>query len=163
MSRFVGLCLLAIVCVAVCPLSHAGSTVKPVQVGPLKDMQGAQHDVARSLKQGKNVVFVFWQTWCANCAREAPAMVAASKTYVREFDFFGVVSGEDEFVDDRKVRKMTASLALSYPQIRDRDLSLSATFKVKGTPTIVIVGPGMVPIYVGHRAPDDWSAYAPKS
>ena len=137
MRRSVGSCLLAIVCLAVCPQSHA-SSAEPVRMGFLKDMQGARHDVAQSLKQGKNVVFVFWQTWCSKC-------------------------GEDKFVDDRKVRKMTTSLALPYPQIRDRDLSLSTTFKVKGTPTIVIVGPGMVPIYVGHHAPKDWSTYAPKS
>jgi thiol-disulfide isomerase/thioredoxin len=162
MRRSIGSCLLAIVCLAVCPQSHA-SSAEPVRMGFLKDMQGERHDVAQSLKQGKNVVFVFWQTWCSKCVREAPAMVAASKTYGRDFDFFGIVSGEDKFVDDRKVRKMTTSLALPYPQIRDRDLSLSTTFKVKGTPTIVIVGPGMVPIYVGHHAPKDWSTYAPKS
>lgn len=150
----------------VCVLGLSGSLVQaaaPVKLAPVTDMDGTRHNFEQTLAQRKNVVLVFWQTWCSKCIREAPAVVAASQSQKAHFEFFGVVSGEDAYVDDRKVRKMTTSLGLPYPQIRDRDLSLSKTFDVKGTPTIVILGPGMAPIYVGHHLPEDWSTYAPRS
>lgn len=128
-------------------------------VWQLADMEGQQHDLDAVLASGHNVVFVFWQTWCGPCKREAPHLAAAAREHASGLQFVGVVSGSDRDVDDAKVRKYVEKYALPYPQVRDRDLSLVREFEVKGTPTIVIVGPGHEILYRGSVPPDNWSVF----
>ena len=45
-----------------------------------------------------------------------------------------------------------------YPQVRDRDLALTDTFDVRGTPTVVVIGLDGAVAYRGHELPD-WEAF----
>ena len=125
----------------------------------IRDMDGKEHHLRKITDSSKTVALVFWQTWCASCRKEAPSIVAAAKKYQPDIQFFGVVSGTDKFVNDDKVRKYTKRLGLFYPQVRDRDLAISNACKVKGTPTIVLLGKDLKPLYNAHRSPADWKKY----
>ncbi len=125
----------------------------------VRDMDGKPHNLDEILESKKNIVLVFWQTWCAVCIREAPSLVKASQENIDSLQFFGIISGTDDDVDDAEVRKKAKKLKLPYPQIRDRDLSITIKYEVKGTPTIVILGPEKDVLYNSHHAPSDWSTF----
>ena len=138
----------------------APASTTPVEAAPwrtLEDMQGAEHDLAADLAGGREVALVFWQTWCASCIAEAPHVVAAAAERAGTTEFYGVVSGPDDVVDDDKVRAMTEQLGLTYPQVRDRSVALAEHFEVEGTPTIIVIAPGGEISYRGHRLPETWT------
>lgn len=124
------------------------------------DLEGAPHDLDAALARGEAVALVFWQTWCPSCAGEAPVIVEAQRQHAGRIHFFGVVPGRDADVDDAEVARVRAAWGYTFPQVRDRDLSLSRRFEVKGTPTIVVLGAGGAVRYTGHRPPEDWGALA---
>lgn len=146
-----------------CAATDARPRAAPVVAGarqPLvvRDMDGLGHDLDRALAAGKAVTLVFWQTWCESCRREAPEVIAAARSLGERAEFYGVVPGTDERVDEHEVRRMAQELGFTFPQLRDRDLSLTERFDVDGTPTIlVLVGDGE-PVYRGHRTPRDWGS-----
>ena len=125
-----------------------------------RDMAGKSHDIDSLLGQGQSVALIFWQTWCKPCLREMPALVKADLQYSPRLRFYGIISGPDEDVDEARVGKIVADLDVHYPQVRDRDLRLSRSFGVQGTPTIIILGHGGSVLYRGHRPPDNWNAFA---
>jgi thiol-disulfide isomerase/thioredoxin len=126
----------------------------------LVDMDGARHDLDADLAAGKAVVLVWWQTWCASCKTEAPALAAAARVHADHLRFIGIVPGTDDNVDDSEVRDVARDLGLTYPNVRDRDLALTAAFGVEGTPTIVVLegSPAQV-VWAGHRVPPDFGAF----
>jgi len=123
------------------------------------DIDGHALPLESSLRSGKPVVFVFWATWCTSCDREASVIVDAYSRFGDRMTFVGVVPGPDSYVDLDKVRAFVARHEISYPQVRDRDLTLTRAFNVKGTPTIVIVDANHRVIYNEHHAPKDWSEF----
>ena len=134
--------------------------VDPLQVHDLaglvaEDLEGEFHEL--EAVDGP-VALVFWQTWCASCIREAPHAAAAAREH-RGIRFFGVVSGTDEYVDDLEVERIAEEAGLGYPQLRDRDSSISDFFAVKATPTIVVIDADGRIAYRGHELPDDWSRF----
>ena len=124
-----------------------------------RDMAGKSHDIESILGQGQSVALVFWQTWCKPCLREMPELARVDRQYSPRIRFYGIVSGADEDVDDAKVKSLVERLGVGYPQVRDRDLRLSRGFKIDGTPTIVILGPGRSVLYRGHQLPDNWAVF----
>jgi hypothetical protein len=71
--------------------------------------------------------------------------------------FVGVVSGPDDRVDEGAVRDRVEEYEMPYPQVRDRDLSLSRRFGVDSTPTLIVLGEGGRVIYRGKGAPAAWA------
>lgn len=143
--------------------AHRDDVAAHVQVRApllLTDMEGRTHDVDALLRRDRPVALVFWQTWCESCIREAPGLAAAAREQDGRVEFFGVVPGTDEYVDDEEVRRTAAEMGLPYPQVRDRDLALTDRYGVQGTPTIVVLGAGGRILFQGHRPPGDWSAFA---
>ncbi len=129
----------------------------------LEDLQGTPHDLEALMDAGQPVVLVFWQTWCTVCKGEAPELVRAAKATSGRLHFFGVVSGTREDIDDAKVARTAEQWGLTYPTLRDRRLEWARRFRVKGTPTLVILGKAGEVLYYGHRPPKDWSVYASRA
>ena len=125
----------------------------------LTDMDGNIHNIEELTKHGLPIVLVFWQTWCVPCKREAPALAKVAAELSEKVKFFGIVSGNDEDVNDRKVKKFAEQFKLPYPQIRDRDLTLTKYFQIEGTPTIIILGTEKQILFRGHGLPNDLSKY----
>jgi thiol-disulfide isomerase/thioredoxin len=123
----------------------------------LTDMQGRCHDLEAGLARGETVALVFWQTWCKSCRKEAPELARAVRDHGEKIRFVGVVPGRDDTVDDGEVRKTAAEWGYdAFPQVRDRDLALTRSLKVKGTPTILVLGKGKEELFRAHRAPKSW-------
>ena len=143
----------------VCVLAEDENSLGTLEVPRLlSDLSGESHDLHALLRRGP-VVLSFWQTWCKSCLREAPALSAAERAYGEKLQFLGVISGTDDVVDEAKVKRLADRFALSFPQIRDRDLRLARHFQVAGTPTVVILGPDGGVRYKGHRTPESWSRF----
>ncbi|MEQ8762785.1 MAG: TlpA disulfide reductase family protein [Planctomycetota bacterium] len=128
----------------------------------LQTMDGRTLDLDRSLAAGHSVALIFWQTWCSSCKTEMPELNEAAHELEGQVDFVGVIPGPDDRVDDGEVLAVAGSYALVYPQVRDRDLSLTRRFGVQGTPTIVVIGPDRSILFDGHRSPD-WKTLTPVS
>ena len=138
--------------------SAVASVEKPTALLSVVDMRGQLHDLEALQASGKSVALIFWQTWCSSCRNEAPEITAAAREHGDSIEFLGVVPGPKDTVDDAEVLRVAAEWGLSYPQVRDEDLALTRRFGVRGTPTIVVLGPSGNVAYHGHRPPADWSA-----
>lgn len=101
-------------------------------------------------------ILVFWATWCAPCRRELPALGQAFARLGDRAHWFGVLAGSDDQVDLSKVRSLTAQHGVRYPQLRDRSGELVKSLAVKGTPTIIVLGPRGEIRYREHQLPDSW-------
>jgi thiol-disulfide isomerase/thioredoxin len=129
----------------------------PVHQRQLQDMSGNFHDLPELIKEGDNIALIFWQTWCATCKAELPIVSKTAKNTKLGIKFFGIISGSDDFVDDAKVLDYASKLKLTFPQIRDRDASLSEQFQIDGTPTIIVFSNGGKILYRGHTLPMNWN------
>jgi thiol-disulfide isomerase/thioredoxin len=122
------------------------------------DLAGTQHALDSQFHAGRAVTLVFWQTWCANCIKEAPQVEAARAEWGEQVAFYGVVSGPDQAVDEQKMRSLVDKLGLQYPQLRDRDGSWSGRFEVSATPTVLVFSPQGELLFRGKHLPEDWQA-----
>ena len=122
------------------------------------DRTGVCHDLDADLAAGRPVALIFWQTWCASCLRETPVLASASRAFGDRIRFFGVIPGPDAVVDESEITRTVDSFDIPYPQLRDRDLSLTRLFDVQGTPTILVLGPDKRVLYRGHAPPEDWAS-----
>jgi thiol-disulfide isomerase/thioredoxin len=147
------LLLLLAACSAPAPGAELPAPLAQDEVS-LVDMDGTSYRLAA----GREVALVFWQTWCESCLREGPGIAAAARELEGEVDFFGVVPGPDDVVDDAEVRRVAEELGSTYPQVRDRDLALTRRFGVNGTPTIVVIGSDGAVRHHGHEPPSSWVA-----
>jgi thiol-disulfide isomerase/thioredoxin len=134
----------------------------PVSSAPLTviDRQGAEHDLDTTLEAGRPVALIFWQSWCASCIEEAPQLAKDSKDWGEEIQFLGVVPGPDSSVDESAIDLVLNEYGLSYPQVRDRDLTLTRRFAIEGTPTIIVLGANNEVLYRGHQPPEDWGLWS---
>ncbi|QDU86136.1 Soluble secreted antigen MPT53 precursor [Planctomycetes bacterium Pla163] len=123
----------------------------------LVDQRGTVHPTGEYLAAGEPVVLVFWQTWCGSCVAEAPRVQDVHKSRPN-LHVFGVVSGSERDVDAADVQATALRLGLTYPQVLDRDLSLTSALAIQGTPTVVVLGADGTVLYHAHQLPDDWTA-----
>ena len=89
--------------------------------------------------QGEVVLVNLWATWCGPCRVELPALEQLHRhNHDRGFSVLGVsVDGER---GEKEVRKMVASLRLSYPILLDPAGRSSTAYQATGYPTSVLVG-----------------------
>ncbi len=123
------------------------------------DRGGNQHDIGTTLDRNKPVTLIFWQSWCAPCLQEAPALAAAARQWGERMLFLGVIPGPESAVDEDAVDAAVDKHGLNYGQIRDKDMALTKLFGVQGTPTILVLGKGGKVLFRGHETPTDWSAF----
>jgi peroxiredoxin len=87
--------------------------------------------------RGKNVVIVFWSTWCIPCKSELIAL----KAFVADIQFkdvtFAAVCNDPENLDD--VKKIVQTLGFNYPVLLDTDAKVANKFNVSAVPTALII------------------------
>ena len=161
MHRMLSVILLGIALLPSVSRSESQPGTPTVDYGNFLDMEGNRHTLSTVISSGKNVVLVFWQTWCASCLGEMPELVKAAESYKAHFQYYGIISGPDEDVDEKKITKTIQKFKIPFPQIRDRELLITNHFAVKGTPTLIILGKGESTLYRGHGLPKEWQRFFP--
>jgi peroxiredoxin len=91
---------------------------KPAPDFKIVDIQGTEHRLGDYL--GKNVMVVFWATWCPTCNIEIPNLIELRKKFTENDLFILAISNEPaellrEFVKTRKINYTVATIG-------DRDL-----------------------------------------
>jgi len=81
--------------------------------------------------RGRSVVLNFWASWCIPCKDEAPLLERAW----REYRDRGVVVVGVNIQDlEPEARRFIAQTGATYPQVRDRDGSVSRAYGTTGVP-----------------------------
>lgn len=129
----------------------------------LGSLTGEQYSLEQLTKQG-HVLLVFWATECVYCY----AHLADFKKLHTQYNENGLtlaainIGGEynpeiKEYVDDNKINYLILSDRL-------KNLDVAESYKVFGTPTMVLVSPKGKILYRGHKLPelDTWIKLAKK-
>ncbi|MDQ6978632.1 MAG: TlpA disulfide reductase family protein [Mariprofundaceae bacterium] len=116
-------------------------------VTTLPDVDGQPH----SLPQGEVVLLHFWATWCAPCREEIPSMVAMYNVLKAQgLKVFAVST--DKNGDD--VREFIQLHHISFPVVRDVDVSFANRYGITGYPeTYIINRQGVVVKHIVGPAP----------
>lgn len=96
--------------------------------------------------EGKAVVLNFWASWCDPCVEEAPDLQAA---YTKYQDRGVVVLGVNVQDSERDARAFVEEFGVTYPIVRDPNLTLYRELGVRGLPETFFVNPEGVFIGVG--------------
>ena len=150
------LCALASGCASSGTQPAAPSRLTGVSLA-LQDMEGKPLDLEAELKAGRKVAFVFWQTNCPSCQREAPRIVKAQAELREQITFVGVVpGGAHNSVEKVRARRSEWGYE-AFPQVLDETESFTQALKVNATPTVIVLGPGREILYRAHVAPKNWA------
>jgi cytochrome c biogenesis protein CcmG/thiol:disulfide interchange protein DsbE len=103
----------------------------------LETLDGAP--LALSDLQGKTVVVNFWNTWCAPCIEEAPALKAFYERHRDEPDFAMVGIVRDD--DAQKVRDYVAAEGVGWTIAFDPKSKAALAYGTTGQPETFVIGP----------------------
>ena len=151
MLRLAFLFLLGVASVA------TGAELKPWEGGatpPLsvEDLKGKPHDLGEY--KGKVVLVNFWATWCEPCRAEMPSIDRLrSALKGKPFEVLAVNMAEPL----SRIEKFSEAMPLGFPLLRDRDGSVSRTWKAKLLPASYLIGRDGRIHYVAYGELD-WSS-----
>ncbi len=101
----------------------------------------------------KPVVLIVWASWCGYCMEEIPHLKKELKDHP-DFTWLGLnVNKNPE--DGRQVE---IERSLPWPSLSDPDLIIGDQFKVRGTPTLIVLNSKGDTVYRGRRTDDDFKA-----
>lgn len=122
---------------------YATELLKPGTEAPeiaLNTIDGKQFSL-KSLR-GKYVVLDFWASWCSDCRRDAPNIVALyNKFHQKGVEFVGVSFDRN----NESWKNGVAKLALPYTQVSDlknmRESPVSLSYNIKWIPSVYVIDP----------------------
>jgi peroxiredoxin len=94
--------------------------------------------VTLSEQKGKVVLLYFWATWCPYCAKELPTAIEQAYRK-RKGEGFTVLAVNIRESRD-KVAAWIKERGLTVPVVLDSDGEVISRYRVRATPTIVLVG-----------------------
>ena len=101
----------------------------------LEDLQGKAHDLGEF--KGKVVLVNFWATWCEPCRAEMPSIDRLRNSLKgKPFEVLAVNMAEPL----SRIEKFSETMPLGFPLLRDRDGSVSKTWKAKLLPASYLIG-----------------------
>ncbi len=108
---------------------------QPVADFSVRDIMGAEHKL--SDYRGKDVVVVFWATWCPACNTEIPHLIKLRDTLEPDKLQIVAISNEPvdvlkQFVDSRNINYVVATMNSPLPAPLNR---------VQGIPTMFFIDP----------------------
>ncbi len=139
MLRLALAALLAVVAL-VASFATCAAELKPWEGGAtpamaVEDLQGKTHRLDDY--RGKVVLVNFWATWCEPCRAEMPSIDRLrSSLEGKPFEVVAVNMAEPL----SRIEKFSASMPLGFPLLRDRDGSVSKTWKAKLLPASYLIG-----------------------
>ena len=121
------------------------------------DFQLAKMDgtpVSTSDLRGQPAVIVFWTAWCPICKEEAPRINALAAQYESK----GVrVLGINIKDSVARTEGGINEFGIKYAVARDADASVTRTYKVTGTPTVILLDSKGVVRYFANELPEDYA------
>jgi len=105
--------------------------------------------------KGQPAVLVFWTAWCPVCKEEAPVINELAANYQpRGVRVLGIN------IQDSPARTAggVKDFGIRYPVARDADAAVARSYKVTGTPTVVILDRHGVVRYKDNAVPDDYAS-----
>lgn len=101
-----------------------------------KDINGKSVTLASLCKGKKYVLLDFWASWCMPCRKEIPNVKAQYEKYRKKG--FEVISVSID-KKDADWRKAVSTEALTWPNLRDVDGSISKAYEIKAVPTMYLI------------------------
>ncbi len=118
----------------------------------LKTLDGKAHSLTDLRKKG-HVLLVFWAVECVYCYAHIKEFNHAHDQFKDKLTIAAInVGGEypvevAEYVKDNKLKYLVLSERLN-------NLDVGESYRVLGTPTLVLVSPQGKVLFYGHRVPD---------
>ncbi len=112
----------------------------------LRDIEGGEVVLSELQDKGKNVILVFWTTWCPHCVQAIPAIEDFYEEHGEEVSLISVNIREEKGL----VRRFAADREISYRIALDRDGSLARSFNIAGVPAFKVIAPSGEILYSGH-------------
>ena len=93
-------------------------------------------------QKGKNVIIVFWASWCRNCVKEMPKIIALQKSLGSDSDLVIVSSVLDDKIGN--IRSFVQEMGINYPVLLDEEHpgmknEFNSYFKIVTIPSIWVV------------------------
>ncbi|MGD8786070.1 MAG: DUF4432 family protein [Phycisphaerales bacterium] len=135
--------------VSLADIAKAARTWKPSYVSwydkeapdfTLSDLNGKEHKL--SDYRGRNVIIVFWTTWCGPCRKEVPSLIEL-RNAVDEKDL-AILAISNESLE--LVQKVSSQLGMNYTILLDKDnmpdpFGVMKIFRTTGIPCSFFIDP----------------------
>lgn len=146
--------ILFIVFLVVVSLSSHARNINVGDIAPgfeLKTLEGKKYSLD-TLRKDKHVMLVFWAAECVYCYAHVKEFNRAHEKYKDRLTIAAINIGGEY---DPEVAEYVKDNDLKYLVLSDRlnNLDVSESYRVLGTPTIVLVSPEGKVIFYGHKMP----------
>ena len=109
----------------------------------LQDQYGKFHSLSKY--KGKNVILVFWATWCTDCIEELPDI---EKLYLEHKDagqedlfIFGInTPNKEPETDISKINAFMKENNYTFSTLMDEDGKIFEAYKIRTYPTTYLIG-----------------------
>jgi len=108
--------------------------------------------ISLSQFQGKKAVWLtFWATWCPYCEQEVPALKELHEKYNDKLEIIAINIGVKDSMDNIEAYEMKHDIPYSIIMSNE----ITRDYKVRGTPTQVVIDINGTVIYKGTRVPSN--------
>ncbi|MCP4353460.1 MAG: TlpA family protein disulfide reductase [Desulfobacterales bacterium] len=119
----------------------------------LKTIDGTEFR-SEEIKDRKPLFLVFWATWCPVCKKEIPKVKDIHAAFQpKGLDVLAINVGVNDSL--AKTKRYANKYKMSYPVSFDEGSKVTKSFKVQGTPTVIIVDRRGIVRYRSAEIPDD--------
>jgi thiol-disulfide isomerase/thioredoxin len=112
----------------------------------VETLDGAPIDLASYVGK-KPVLMEFWATWCGNCARLEPHMLAMHKKYGHLVEFLGIAVSVNQSVS--RVKAYVEKHQLPWVQLYDRKGEAGGAYDAPATSYVVVLDRSGKVVYTG--------------
>lgn len=109
--------------------------------------------ISLKMLEGNPAMLVFWTAWCPVCEEEAPHINQIFDEFgPKGLNVVGINIGES----DARVNEGIEDFGIKYPVAKDTTTTVAKSYKVVGTPTVVILDSKGIVNYFGNEIPKDY-------
>jgi thiol-disulfide isomerase/thioredoxin len=99
----------------------------------------------------KNVLLVFFATWCPACRAEVPLLIKINKKYNDKIEIIAVAIGQEE----RIIKKFIKKNKINYKILLDKKQKVAEDYDVRGIPLNILIDKEGVIKFKEHHLPKD--------
>ena len=118
----------------------------------VETLDGDRVDLARYVGK-KPVLMEFWATWCGNCTKLEPHMLAMHRKYGAQVEFLGVAVSMNQSVS--RVKAYVEKHRLPWRQLFDRKGEAGGAYDAPATSYVVVLDKTGKVIYTGLGGDQD--------